>query len=176
MTTNVNPNVTSAIPLANTQEEANKRAAAMAAAEQERQAEERDFVNTRLAYQNERTQQSGKRPAAPPPAVTYAELTHDFSKRVPDSPAGHSLDSSVKTDPPISPVYAQVYMRASKTEGAGSSNSNKPESSEQSASPPVRKSYIPPHYLKESPEVQMKTQALNDQLKQAVRISRNTDF
>lgn len=164
MTTNpITPATTSA-------EEASKRAAAMAAAERER--EERDF-NTRLAYQNEMVQQSQPKTAPKPKTITYAELTHEPAKRVPDSPMGHSLsDSSIE---PVSPIYAQVHMRSSKT--ADNKNDGiSAGASGQTDTPPVRKSYIPSVYLKESPEVQMKQQALNDQLKQAVRISRNTDF
>ena len=160
-------------------EEDNKRAAAMAAAEQERRAEEEAF-NTRLAYQNERPpqqQQKQQQSMSKPTAITYAELTHEPTKRIiPDSPSGHSLPDSPTQPVQQSPIYAKVNMRTSKTPDNADGTISSEASTEAVATPPVRKTYIPSIYLKESPEVQMKQQALNDQLKQAVRISRNTDF
>lgn len=181
-------------------QEANKREAAMAAAEQERRSEEEDFINTRLAYQNERavaSQQMQRKPAPTPdsspnptpvttpqigknPAVTYAELTHEPTRRLPESPATlHSLPTSF--NPVVEPEYAQVVMRPgsrnSKKNGHVNNDGASSDATDQSTtSPPARKSYIPSIYLKESPDVQMKQQALNNQLKEAVRITRNTDF
>ena len=137
------------------EEEARKRTAALAAAEQERQAKEQEVVYTKLAYQVERAPKTAPKPTTTP--VVYAELNHEPVKRLP---------SNSGSEP--SPVYAQVYMRTNKND-----DQEEPKLTE---TPPVRKSYIPTVYLKESPEVQMKQQALNDQLKQAVKISRNTDF
>ncbi|KAK4018928.1 hypothetical protein OUZ56_000963 [Daphnia magna] len=181
-------------------QEANKREAALAAAEQERRAEEEDFINTRLAYQNERavaSQQIQRKPAPTPdssanptplttpqipknPPVTYVELSHEPARRLPESPAAlHSLSNSSK--PVAEPEYAQVVMRPgsrnSKKNGQVNNDGAMSDTTDVSTtSPPARKSYIPSIYLKESPDVQMKQQALNNQLKEAVRISRNTDF
>ncbi len=175
--TTVNTSAAPPSTAAKSTEEANKRAAALAAAEQERQAEEEAF-STRLAYQNERPppQQQGKQQSSmpQPKTITYVELSHEPTKRVPDSPAGYSLPDSPSQPVPHSPVYAKVNMRNSKATADDKGKSS--SSDEATATPPMRKSYIPSIYLKESPEVQMKQQALNDQLKQAVRISRNTDF
>ncbi|XP_057370604.1 uncharacterized protein LOC130691648 isoform X2 [Daphnia carinata] len=181
-------------------QDASKREAALAAAEQERRAEEEDFINTRLAYQNERAvaPQQMQRKAAPTPdssanptplttpqipknpPITYAELSHEPTRRLPESPATlHSLSNP--SNPVAEPEYAQVKMRP----GSRNSKNNAQVNNDGAASdttdvsttsPPARKSYIPSIYLKESPDVQMKQQALNNQLKEAVRISRNTDF
>jgi hypothetical protein len=162
-------------------QEANRKAIA----EQERRAEEEDFINTRLAYQNEKTNQQMQRKALPTPdsppmasyprneTVAYVELAHEPTRRL-DSPAAvHS-----QADPAnVEPQYAQVTMRASTKKKADNNDGTSSDSTDHSTtSPPARKSYIPSIYLKESPEVQMKQQALNNQLKEAVRISRNTDF
>lgn len=177
-------------------EEAKKRAAAMAAAEeerraeqerraqQERKAEEEDFVNARLAYVSEKVYQGNSkaaapRPTAPKPATptTYAELVQEPVRRMPSGSPDSSLTHDGPSQNPGSPIYAQVSFRPKPNEDkkatgdrSSSSDSDRPVQS------PTRKSYIPSIYLKESPDVQMKQKALNDQLKEAVRISRNTDF
>jgi hypothetical protein len=100
-----------------------------------------------------------------------------------ESPAAvHSQgDSNSKAKPIVEPQYAQVTMRpgsrnSSKKKEDNNDGTSSDSTDHSTTSPPTRKSYIPSIYLKESPEVQMKQQALNNQLKEAVRISRNTDF
>ena len=163
-------------------QEANRKAVA----DQERRAEEEDFINTRLAYQNEKTNQQIQRKPLPTPepakeSVAYVELSYEPTRR-PESPAAvHSLADSTNPKPIVEPQYAQVTMRpgsrnSSKKKEENNDGTSSDSTDHSTTSPPARKSYIPSIYLKESPDVQMKQQALNNQLKEAVRISRNTDF
>lgn len=171
-----------------------KKAAAMAAADQDRQAEE-EFINAQLAYQNEQRQKSKPprpsiSPRSTPPMTqevemrptTYAELQHEPRR-------SSRIESSPKATASSPVIYAKVHARpkssapltntddsslASETFVLGSEygDEHQPTLVQQ----PNRKSYVPYAYRKESPEVQMKQQALNDQLKEAVRVNRVTDF
>lgn len=172
-------------------QEANRKAVA----DQERRAEEEDFINTRLAYQNEKTNQQMQRKPLPTPespktptaqplkeTVAYVELSYEPTRRMESPAAVHSQgDSNSQAKPIVEPQYAQVTMRpgsrnSSKKKEDNNDGTSSDSTDHSTTSPPTRKSYIPSIYLKESPEVQMKQQALNNQLKEAVRISRNTDF
>ena len=152
-----------------------------------------DLINTRLAYEEDPRQSKAPPPAltsAPPSATRemyYAELSHEPRRSKMDR-----LDSTYATppdnSPPLSPVYMQpIYAKVrpkSATSRTADDDTNPPSSTpdaddemnDVSPPPPNRKSYIPLVYRKESPEVQQKQQALNDELKEAVRINRVTDF
>lgn len=158
------------------QEESGKRAAAMAAADEARRAEEAGFVNTRLAYQDERTpapwtQERLQQRSTDSPQPLYAELAHEPSKRAPvtkESPVVYAKIDKSRTD---YPPAAGVGPTGAELSGTPYQETTTPVNQ----SPRV-KSYVPTVYLRDSPEVHAKQQAVNAQLKDAVRISRNTDF
>ena len=171
-----------------------KRAAALAAADHERQVDE-DFINARLAYQDDQRQRSkpprpSVSPRSSPPMsqqqqeqqpgeLTYAQLAHE-----PRRNGSPTIRQSVEP----SPVYAKVQNTRPKSKMVPIPNDDSSLASESfvlgseygddSIQQPTRKSYVPLVYRKESPEVQMKQQAVNDQLKDAVKNinHRETDF
>ena len=166
--------------------------------------EVQDLTYARLAFQNESRQQQAP-PALPstPPRVktTYAELSHEPGRsKMPASDDSWTPAASPPGSPIyMQPIYAQVRPKSTTTVSKTDNNPLVDDSIAEFPSPPVspsataaaadaddemnvspppaaRKSYIPLVYLKESPEVQQKQQALNNELKEAVRVNRVTDF
>ena len=93
---------------------------------------------------------------------------------VSDKPLGHS-DSSDDISPV--PVYATIK---NKSPSVSFSVETSPGQGVNVEGSPLRKSYVPLIYRNESPEIQTKQQALNEQLKDAVKIkaasTTETDF
>ena len=162
------------------------------------QVEVQDLRYAQLAFENESRQQQQAPPALPstPPRVmaTYAELSHEPRR----SKMDNDDSSTPTTSPPGSPIYMQpIYAQVRPKSTTTAANNVDDSITSEFPSPPVspsataadaddemnvspppaaRKSYIPLVYLKESPEVQQKQQALNNELKEAVRVNRVTDF